>query len=126
MYYQSCIEHICGMLYDNHNRNETCKAVFVLTNLIFLFSLWRALSCIQTAEVTELSVSLFYIAFCNDLAGDSAWFHCVLWSFTHLGYRVYFDRHLFLFSEYLITLCHFLCVYCGKLRNFEMVHYQNA
>ena len=49
---------------------QTYEAVFDLTNLIFTLSLWRALTCIQTAEVTELSVSFFCIAFCNELAGD--------------------------------------------------------
>jgi len=49
---------------------QTYEAVIDLTNLIFTFSLWRALTCIQTAEVTELSVSFFCIAFCIELAGD--------------------------------------------------------
>jgi len=89
-----------------------------MTNLIFSFSLWRAWNCIQTAEVTKLSVSLFYTAFwkCYYFAGDSACFHCVLWSLTQLESKLYFERNTVIccFSFYLMTLCNLLRICSGK------------
>lgn len=99
---------------------QTCEAVFDLTNLIFPFFLWRSLSCTQTAEVTELSVSFFYIALCNDLAGDSAWFHCVLWSFICLGCSIVWQMSLLLLSlfNYSVTFSFYIL---WKIWNNRMI-----
>jgi hypothetical protein len=69
--------------------------------------------------VTELSVSLFYIALCSDLAGDSAWFHCVLWSFIHLVYKVKLTD-IFSFFRFIYSVTFSLYI-LWKIGNSRMI-----